>query len=150
MESSRGGGGLNANKHPLALATLFLTPTVDSERDEDLPRLVWSDNNLDQRTSCARAARHRSSELAASRLRRVRQSRLMRWRRPEATFRCSSRHPSVFAGDRRRAPQGTLTLIHIPQARSMDHQISSRTDPILEPSGNVCHRNKLMLQTLLV
>jgi len=93
MESSRGsrgGGGLYANKHPLALATLFLTPTVDSERDEDLPRLVWSDNNLDQRASCARAARHRSSELAASRLRRVRQSRLMRWRRPEATSRCSA------------------------------------------------------------
>src|SRR5947208_9728584 len=37
---------------------------------------------------------------------------------------------------------------HIPQARSMNHQISSRTDPILKPSGNVCHRNKLMLQTL--
>src|SRR5439155_12519438 len=41
-----------------------------------------------------------------------------------------------------RTAQRTLTLIHIPQARSMDHQISSRTDPILKPSGNVCHRNK--------
>ena len=59
---------------------------------------------VDQRACCARAAGHRSSELPASRLRRVRQSRLMRWRRPEATSRCSSRHPSVFAGDRRRAP----------------------------------------------
>src|SRR5438034_6734 len=27
----------------------------------------------------------------------------MRWRRPEVTSRCSSRHPSVSAGDRRRA-----------------------------------------------
>src|SRR5437899_4656780 len=35
---------------------------------------------------------------------------------------------------------------HIPQARSMNHQISSRMNPILEPSGNVCHRNKLMLR----